>query len=101
MFIIDSPISDSFLNFSSILLDTERFPDGFRFLKHGQKVSFELVETPNSTDQSPSSTKPANSCQHFSIKNEKLDDILKMSMPNNLPDFHYWKVLFYVVKYSF
>jgi CspA family cold shock protein len=48
---IDSPISDFLFNFSSILLDLERFADGFRFIKYGQKVSFELVENPNSTVQ--------------------------------------------------
>ncbi|MDQ0298256.1 CspA family cold shock protein [Salibacterium salarium] len=40
-----------FVHFSSILPDTSRFSDGFRFLKQGQKVSFELVENPSSTDQ--------------------------------------------------
>ena len=40
-----------FVHFSSILLDNETFSDGFRFLKQGQKVSFDLVENPNSTDQ--------------------------------------------------
>jgi len=40
-----------FVHFSSILLNNERFGDGFRFLKQGQKVSFDLVENPNSTEQ--------------------------------------------------
>lgn len=40
-----------FVHFSSILLDKERFPNAFRFLKQGQKVSFDLLEIPNSTDQ--------------------------------------------------
>ncbi|MGE7909342.1 cold shock domain-containing protein [Lysinibacillus sp. YR326] len=40
-----------FVHFSSILPDKERFLNGFRFLKQGQKVSFDLVEKPNSTDQ--------------------------------------------------
>ncbi|MFZ0577177.1 MAG: cold shock domain-containing protein [Psychrobacillus psychrotolerans] len=33
-----------FVHFSSILPDKERLPNGFRFLKQGQKVSFDLVE---------------------------------------------------------
>ena len=40
-----------FVHFSSILPDNKRFPDGFSFLKEGQKVSFDLIESPNSTDQ--------------------------------------------------
>ncbi|MFJ7840103.1 cold-shock protein [Lysinibacillus sphaericus] len=40
-----------FVYFSSILPDKERFPNAFRFLKQGQKVSFDLIEIPNSTDQ--------------------------------------------------
>lgn len=40
-----------FVNFSSILPDNDRFSDGFRFLKQGQKVSFDLVVNPKSTDQ--------------------------------------------------
>jgi len=40
-----------FVHFSSILPDNKRFSDGFRFLKKGQKVSFDLIENPNSTDQ--------------------------------------------------
>ncbi|WP_419958527.1 cold-shock protein [Psychrobacillus psychrotolerans] len=40
-----------FFHFSSILPDKERLPNGFRFLKQGQKVSFDLVEKPNTTDQ--------------------------------------------------
>lgn len=40
-----------FVHFSSILQDKERFPNAFRFLKQGQKVSFDLIEIPNSTDQ--------------------------------------------------
>ena len=39
------------VHFSSILPDKERFPNGFIFLKQGQKVSFDLIENPNSTDQ--------------------------------------------------
>ncbi|TSI02545.1 cold-shock protein [Lysinibacillus sp. BW-2-10] len=40
-----------FVHFSSILPDNERFSDGLRFLKQGQKVSFDLVVNPESTDQ--------------------------------------------------
>lgn len=40
-----------FFHFSSILPDKERFLNAFRFLKQGQKVSFDLIEIPNSTDQ--------------------------------------------------
>ena len=40
-----------FVHFSSILPDKGRLPNGFRFLKQGQKVSFDLVKNPNSTDQ--------------------------------------------------
>lgn len=40
-----------FVHFSSILPDEVRFPDGFRYLKQGQKVSFDLVENLESIDQ--------------------------------------------------
>ncbi|MED3554307.1 cold-shock protein [Cytobacillus praedii] len=40
-----------FVHFSSILHDKERFPNGYRFLKQGQKVSFDLVKKTNSTNQ--------------------------------------------------
>ena len=40
-----------FVHFSSILPDKNRFPDGYTFLKQGQKVSFDLKINPNSTDQ--------------------------------------------------
>lgn len=40
-----------FVHFSSVLPDKERFPDEFRYLRQGQKVSFDLVENPNSSDQ--------------------------------------------------
>ena len=40
-----------FVHFSSILSDNERFPNGYRFLKQGQKVSFDLIEKLNSVDQ--------------------------------------------------
>jgi len=40
-----------FVHFGSILLDKERFSEGFRFLKEDQKVSFDLIENPNSTEQ--------------------------------------------------
>lgn len=39
------------MHFSSILLDKVRFPDEFRYLKQGQKVSFDLFENPYSSDQ--------------------------------------------------
>ncbi|WP_129692218.1 cold-shock protein [Gottfriedia acidiceleris] len=41
-----------FVHFSSIMPDHIRFPDGYRFLKQGQKVLFDLIEIPGSTDQS-------------------------------------------------
>ena len=41
-----------FVHFSSIIPDESRFPDGFRYLKQGQKVSFDLVVNSNFTDQS-------------------------------------------------
>ena len=40
-----------FVHFSSILPDKGRFPNGVTSLKQGQKVAFDLVEIPNSTDQ--------------------------------------------------
>ena len=40
-----------FVHFSSIISDNERFSNGFRYLKVGQKVSFDLIENPNSADQ--------------------------------------------------
>lgn len=40
-----------FVHFSSILPDKEGFPNEFRFLEQGQKVSFDLIENPNSIDQ--------------------------------------------------
>lgn len=40
-----------FVHFGSILPNKVRFPDEFLFLKQGQKVSFDLVESPNSIDQ--------------------------------------------------
>lgn len=40
-----------FVHFAAIIPDEERFPDGFLYLKQGQKVSFDLVLNPNSTDQ--------------------------------------------------
>jgi CspA family cold shock protein len=33
-----------FVHFSSIIPDEVRFPNGFRYLKQGQKVLFDLVE---------------------------------------------------------
>ena len=40
-----------FVHFSAIILDVEKFSDGFRYLKQGQKVSFDLLINPNSTEQ--------------------------------------------------
>lgn len=40
-----------FVHFSSILPDNKRFLEGFRYLNEGQRVSFDLIENPNSTDQ--------------------------------------------------
>lgn len=40
-----------FVHFSSILPDNKRFLNGYKFLKQGQKVSFDLVVNPESTDQ--------------------------------------------------
>lgn len=39
-----------FVHFSEILPDPIMFPNGFRFLKEGQKVSFDLIELPNVSD---------------------------------------------------
>ncbi|GMA64149.1 cold shock domain-containing protein [Alicyclobacillus fastidiosus] len=39
-----------FVHFSGIRPDSIRFPNGFRYLKEGQRVSFHLVEHPQSTD---------------------------------------------------
>gem|GEM_PF-3325026 len=39
-----------FVLFSDITPDPVRFPDGFRFLKEGQRVSFDLIEKPGITD---------------------------------------------------
>ena len=40
-----------FVHFSSILPDKVRFPVEFLHLKQGQKVSFDLIKYPNSSDQ--------------------------------------------------
>lgn len=40
-----------FVHFSSILPNNGMFSDCFRFLKQGQKVSFDLVVNSESTDQ--------------------------------------------------
>ncbi|MGN4123459.1 cold shock domain-containing protein [Lysinibacillus sphaericus] len=40
-----------FVHFSSILFDEDRFSDRCRYLQHGQKVSFDLVINPTSSDQ--------------------------------------------------
>lgn len=40
-----------FVHFSSILPDKKRFSEGVRFLKQGQKVSFDLIKKPYSHDQ--------------------------------------------------
>ncbi|WP_246277132.1 cold shock domain-containing protein [Neobacillus endophyticus] len=40
-----------FVHFSSILPDKIRFPNGYRYLKKGQKVLFDLVENPGLGDQ--------------------------------------------------
>jgi CspA family cold shock protein len=37
-------------NFSEILPDPIRLPNGFRFLKEGQKVAFDLFEFPSIVD---------------------------------------------------
>ncbi|MEK3659695.1 cold shock domain-containing protein [Paenibacillus sp. FSL F4-0236] len=39
-----------FVHFSEILPDPIRLPNGFRFLKEGQKVEFDLFEFPNIVD---------------------------------------------------
>lgn len=39
-----------FVHFSEILPDPIRLPNGFRFLKEGQKVEFDLFEFPNIID---------------------------------------------------
>ncbi|MFB5194614.1 cold-shock protein [Neobacillus sp. KR4-4] len=40
-----------FVHFGSILHDEARFPNGFRYLKQGQKVLFDLIENSGSVDQ--------------------------------------------------
>jgi len=40
-----------FVHFSSISYDKERFPDNFRYLQQGQKVSFNLIERAGLGDQ--------------------------------------------------
>ena len=40
-----------FVHFTAIRPDPVRFPTGYRFLKEGQTVEFNLVETPASTSQ--------------------------------------------------
>nr|WP_029420171.1 cold shock domain-containing protein [Alicyclobacillus macrosporangiidus] len=39
-----------FVHYTEIRPDPQRFPTGFRFLKEGQKVSFNLVEHPHIGD---------------------------------------------------
>jgi CspA family cold shock protein len=39
-----------FVHFSEILPDPARLPNGFRILKEGQKVAFDLFEFPNIVD---------------------------------------------------
>ena len=46
-----------FVHFSEIQDDPVRFPNGFRSLKQGQKVSFELVENPHISDSQRRSAK--------------------------------------------
>ncbi|MEY8351278.1 cold shock domain-containing protein [Bacillus cereus] len=41
-----------FVHFSSIVPDLNRFPDNFRYLSKGQRVSFDLIETPGLSEQS-------------------------------------------------
>lgn len=46
-----------FVIFSEIQSDPVRFPNGFRYLKQGQKVTFELVENPLMSDSQRRSAK--------------------------------------------
>lgn len=39
-----------FVHFSEILPDPIKLPNGFRFLKEGQKVAFDLFEFPSIAD---------------------------------------------------
>lgn len=39
-----------FVHFSEIIPDPIRLPNGFRFLKEGQKVAFDLFEFPSIAD---------------------------------------------------
>lgn len=39
-----------FVHFSAILPDPIRLPNGYRVLKEGQKVEFDLFENPNISD---------------------------------------------------
>ncbi|WP_410982530.1 cold-shock protein [Bacillus cereus] len=41
-----------FVHFSSIAPDLSRFPDNFRYLSKGQRVSFDLIETSGLSEQS-------------------------------------------------
>lgn len=40
-----------FVHFSAIRPEPDRFPTGYRFLKEGQKVAFNLIETNASDSQ--------------------------------------------------
>jgi cold shock protein len=40
-----------YVHYSGIKPDPERFPNGNRILKAGQRVSFDLIENPASKDQ--------------------------------------------------
>jgi cold shock protein len=42
---------DVWVHFSGIKWDPVRFPTGFRFLREGQRVTFDLVENPRSKEQ--------------------------------------------------
>lgn len=46
-----------FVHFSEILPDPIRLPNGFRLLKEGQKVTFDLIESPNMEDSQRRSAK--------------------------------------------
>ncbi|WP_076346333.1 cold shock domain-containing protein [Alicyclobacillus vulcanalis] len=42
---------DVWVHYSDLSLDLNRFPNGFRYLKEGQKVEFDLLLNPRSQEQ--------------------------------------------------
>ncbi len=48
---LDDAEGHAFVHFSGIKPDPARFPNDFRFLEEGQRVSFRLIENPDLKDQ--------------------------------------------------